>query len=47
MVKVNDPNWVGIPLKVFPVSVTPAGKAPDVTAKVYGAVPPVAVSVRL
>ena len=41
IVKLNAPLWVGVPINAPPdESVKPAGNAPVVTAKVYGAVPP-------
>lgn len=47
-VKANVPDTDGVPLSTPALlRVTPAGSAPTVTAKVYGAVPPVAVSVWL
>ena len=46
-VKLNEPAAVGVPERV-PLAASsemPAGRAPAVTAQVYGAVPPVAASV--
>ena len=47
-VKVEEPAAVGVPLRTPPAeSVSHAGSEPAVTAKVYGAVPPLAVRVWL
>jgi hypothetical protein len=46
-VKLNEPEVVGVP-EIVPVvadSVSPAGSAPELRLQLYGAVPPVAVSV--
>ena len=44
-VKLNVPAAVVVPLMLPPASMTtPVGKAPAVTAKVYGAIPPAAAS---
>lgn len=40
MERVNDPAVVGVPLRVQPFSVNPAGAEPLASAQVYGAVPP-------
>jgi hypothetical protein len=44
-VKKNVPTLAGIPERIPPEArVSPAGTEPAVTANVYGAVPPIAVS---
>ena len=44
-VKLKVPPAVGVPASTPPgLSVTPAGRLPAVTAKVYGATPPLAVT---
>jgi hypothetical protein len=44
-VKLDTPNAEGVP-EITPavVNVNPAGRDPEITAQVYGAVPPVALS---
>lgn len=45
-VQLNEPPAVGVPLRTpADDSVTPAGSEPATTAKVYGAIPPLAVTV--
>ena len=48
MVKLDEPGVVGVPLSRPPdARLSPAGNDPDVTAKLYGALPPTAVMVWL
>ncbi|MNS92390.1 hypothetical protein D3C71_832050 [compost metagenome] len=44
-VKVYAPRWVGVPLITPALRVTPGGGVPACSVKVYGAVPPLALSV--
>ena len=45
IVKLKLPAAVGVPERVPPLSVTPAGSEPLTREKLYGAVPPLAVNV--